>query len=96
MSDYLVIGGWSRQIKIPVQVLRAKPPTAFWIKPMQRAFVPGRGLLKKGQRVLVPRSIVKIDRNNSESPKPQQNPPWRFSHILFGALSRALRAISRS
>ena len=65
MSDYLVIGGWNGRQKVPVQVI-TETPDGFWIKPEQRAFVPGRGVLKRGQRVLVPRNLIKLDSNEKQ------------------------------
>ena len=67
MSDYLVTGGWSGRQKIPVQVLN-ESPDGFWIKPKQRAFLPGRGILKRGQRVLVPRNLIKVDTSEKRIP----------------------------
>jgi hypothetical protein len=90
MSDYLVIGGWSGRRKIPVQVL-AETPEGFWIKPTRRAFVPGRGLLKKGQRVLVPRSLIKLDIRDKQA-APRKN---LLSNYASSALRKVLRLLGR-
>jgi hypothetical protein len=59
MSDYLVIGGWTGRQKIPVDII-GETPDSFQIKPLERVFLPGRGILKKGQSTLVSKSIVKL------------------------------------
>jgi hypothetical protein len=60
MSDYLVIGGWSGRRKIPVNIV-AETADGFEIKPLESAFIPGRGTLRAGQRAVVPKAIVKHD-----------------------------------
>ena len=59
MSDYLVIGGWSGRRKIPVDII-GETPDGFEIKALERAFIPGRGILKAGQLAVVPKTIVKL------------------------------------
>jgi hypothetical protein len=88
MSDYLVIGGWSGRQKIPVQVLN-ETPDGFWIKPEERAFLPGRGVLKRGKRVLVPRNLVKLDSRE------KQAPPQRHQLLirLFAVLATAWQTL---
>ena len=88
MSDYLVIGGWSRRQKVPVQVL-TETPDGFWIKPEARAFVPGRGILKRGQRVLVPRNLIKLDSSENQG-APRR---YRLSIRVPAVLSRAWQAL---
>ena len=91
MSDYLVIGGWSGRQKIPVQVLN-ETPDGFWIKPEERAFVPGRGILKRGQRVLVPRNLIKLD----SSEKQVQARRHRLSIRVPAALAKAWQMLRQA
>jgi hypothetical protein len=60
MSDFLVIGGWSGQRKIPVDVI-GETPNGIEIKPLENAFIPGRGILKAGQSTIVPKASVKLE-----------------------------------
>jgi hypothetical protein len=60
MSDYLVIGGWSGRRKIPVDIL-GETPDGFEIKPLESAFIPGRGALKAGQLAVVPKAIIQLE-----------------------------------
>jgi hypothetical protein len=84
MSDYLVVRGWSGRQKVPVQVL-TETPDEFWIKPEERAFVPGRGILKRGQRVLVPRNLIKLDTREKQG-EPRR---YRLSIRVPAVLCRA-------
>ena len=66
MSDYLVIGDWTGQRQIPVEII-GETPGGFQIKALERVFLPGRGFLKKGQSALVAKSLVKMqDRDRPE------------------------------
>lgn len=58
MSGYLVIGGWSSSQKVPVNII-GETAEGFQIEAVERVFLPGRGILKKGQSVLVPKITVK-------------------------------------
>jgi hypothetical protein len=60
MSNYLVIGGWSGRRKIPVNIV-GETPDGFEVKPLESAFIPGRGTLKAGQLAVVPKAIVKLE-----------------------------------
>ena len=77
MSDYLVIRGWSGRQKVPVQIL-GETPDGFWIKPQERAMLPGRGIIKRGQRVHVPRTVIRLDSGE----RPAAHPP-RKSLLMF-------------
>jgi hypothetical protein len=91
MSDYLVIGGWSGRQKIPVQIL-GETPEGFWVKPQERAMLPGRGLIKRGQRVHVPRTVIKLDMGERPAAPPQRRSLFMFLHVL---LSKALHVMRR-
>jgi len=54
MSNYLVIGGWSGRRKIPVDII-GETADGFEIMPLERAFLPGRGVLKEGEATSVPK-----------------------------------------
>jgi hypothetical protein len=81
MSDYLVIGGWSGRQKIPVQIL-GETPDGFWIKPQERALLPGRGIIRKGQRVHVPRTMIKLDTCERRDAQPQRKSLFMFTRAL--------------
>ncbi len=91
MSDYLVIGGWSGRQKVPVQIL-GDTPDGFWIRPQERAMLPGRGFIKRGQRVHVPRSVIKLDTGERPAAPPQRNALYGFVHTL---LNKALHVVRR-
>lgn len=59
MNQHLVIGGWSGRRKIPVSIV-GETPDGFEIVALERVFVPGHGMLKKGQLSLVPKGVVEI------------------------------------
>ena len=59
MSNYLMIGGWSGPKKIPVDIV-AETPEEYKIRVLERVYLPGRGLLKKGQLAFVPRRLVHV------------------------------------
>jgi hypothetical protein len=60
MSNYLTIGGWSGRRKIQVDII-GETPEGFEIKALEPVFLPGRGILKKGQSTLVPKRLVKVE-----------------------------------
>jgi len=91
MSDYLVIGGWSGRQKIPVQIL-GETPDGFWVRPQERAMLPGRGLIKRGQRVHVPRTVIKLDAGERPAAAAQRNSLYSFAHAL---LSKVLQVAQR-
>jgi hypothetical protein len=86
MSDYLVIGGWKGRQKIPVEIV-SETPNGFWIKAHERAMLPGRGIIKRGQRVHVPRTVIQA--NPSERPAAQPQRKFLFINIQT-LLSKAL------
>jgi hypothetical protein len=59
MSSYLVIGGWSGRRKIPVNLV-GETPEAFRIEVLERIFLPGRGVLDRGQVALVPKVLIEL------------------------------------
>ena len=59
MSSYLMIGGWSGPQKIRVHIV-AETPEDYEVRVLERVYLPGRGLLKKGQLALVPRRLVRV------------------------------------
>jgi len=59
MSNYLMIGGWSGPKKIPVDIV-AETPEQYEIRVLESVYLPGRGLLKKGQSAFVPRRLVRV------------------------------------
>ncbi len=59
MSNYLMIGGWSGPKKIPVHIV-AETPEGYEIRVLERVYLPGRGLLKKGQLAFVPKRVVRV------------------------------------
>jgi hypothetical protein len=69
MSDYLVIGGWSGRRKIPVDII-AETPDSFQIKPLERVFLPGHGILKKGQSTHVSKSVIKVAETRDQQVAP--------------------------
>jgi len=89
MSDYLVIGGWSGRQKIPVRIL-SETADGFWIKAQERAMLPGRGLIKRGQRVHVPRTVIKLDRERPVV-QPQRGSFFTFMHVLLTKALNVLR-----
>jgi hypothetical protein len=91
MSDYLVIGGWKGRQKIPVQIL-SETPDGFWIKAHERAMLPGRGVIKRGQRVHVPRIAVQIGMSERPAAQPQQKSLFRNMQTL---LSKAMLRLRR-
>ncbi len=90
MSDYLVIGGWSGRRKIPVQIL-GETPEGFWIKPQERAMLPGRGLIKRGQRVHVPRTVIKLDTGERLAAQPQRKSLFLTIQALRSKAVKVLR-----
>ncbi len=66
MSQHLVIGGWSGHRKIPVSVV-GETPDGFQIVALKQVFLPGHGMLKKGQLSLVPKGVVRIEAANSHA-----------------------------
>ena len=58
--SYLTIGGWNGRRKIPVDII-GETPDGFEIKALERAFIPGRGILKAGESTIVPKTIVKLE-----------------------------------
>jgi len=90
MSDYLVIGGWSGRQKVPVQIL-SETPDGFWIKPQERAMLPGRGLIKRGHRVHVPRTVIKLDTGERLAAPVQRNFLYAFAHSLLSKTRNLLR-----
>jgi hypothetical protein len=60
MGSYLEVCGWSGCEKIPVTVI-GETASEFWIEAVETTFLPGRGTLKKGQPVYVPKMAVTID-----------------------------------
>ena len=59
MSNYLMISGWSGPQKIPVQIV-AETAEEYEIRVLESVYLPGRGLLKKGQSAFVPRRLVRV------------------------------------
>ena len=59
MSNYLIIGGWSGPQKIAVDIA-GETPEQYEIRVLQRVYLPGRGLLEKGQSAFVPRRLVRV------------------------------------
>jgi hypothetical protein len=59
MNGYLVIRGWSGQRKVPVDIV-AETSDGLEIRAHERVFLPGRGVLQKGQSACVPRNVVKL------------------------------------
>jgi hypothetical protein len=59
MSDYLVVGGWSGRRKIPVSIV-SETPDGFEVVALEPVFLPGHGMLKKGQLSLVPRGVIEL------------------------------------
>ncbi len=59
MSGYLVIGGWAGSQSIPVNII-GETAEDFEIQAIERVFLPGRGLLKEGQSIFVPKITVKL------------------------------------
>jgi hypothetical protein len=60
MSGYLVIGGWSGSQKVPVNIV-GETAEDFEIQAVERVFLPGRGLLKEGQSIFVPKVTVTLE-----------------------------------
>ncbi len=58
MDGYLLIGGWSGVRRVPVEIV-SETTNGIEIKARARAFLPGRGMLQKGQSTLVPKAVVK-------------------------------------
>jgi hypothetical protein len=57
MGSYLRICGWGGCKKIPVTVI-GETEDDFQIKAVEGAFLPGRGAIKKGQCLSVPKNSV--------------------------------------
>ncbi len=57
MCGYLVIDGWSGSQKVPVNII-GETAEDFRIETTERVFLPGRGILKKGQSAFVPKIVV--------------------------------------
>jgi hypothetical protein len=89
MSDFLVIGGWKGRQKIPVQIL-SETPEGFWIKAQERTMLPGRGIIKRGQRVHVPRTVIKLDTSERPAARLQRKSLSVIMHML---LSKALHLL---
>jgi hypothetical protein len=81
MSDYLVIGGWSGRRKIPVDII-GETPDSFQIKPLERVFVPGRGILKKGQSTQVSKSVIKLAETRDQQVEPANMRARSSSHTI--------------
>jgi len=60
MSKHLVIGGWSGHRKIPISIV-GETADGFQIVALEQVFLPGHGMLKKGQLSLVPKGVVEIE-----------------------------------
>jgi hypothetical protein len=90
MSDYLVIGGWGGRQKIPVQIL-SETPDGFWIKPQERAMLPGRGFIKKGRRVHVPRTVIKLDEGQRLAASTPRKSVFMFARALLSKAVNLLR-----
>ncbi len=59
MGSYLEVCGWSGCEKIPVTVI-GETEEDFQIEAVEPAFLPGRGAIKKGQCIFVPKNTVKL------------------------------------
>jgi hypothetical protein len=57
MSNYLTIGGWSGRRKIPVNII-GETSDGFRVLVLERVFLPGRGVLEKGQVTIVPKGVI--------------------------------------
>jgi len=64
MSNYLTISGWSGPQKIPVDII-SETSQDFEIRALERVFLPGRGIVRKGQSALVPKTLVEVERNGA-------------------------------
>ncbi len=60
MGGYLRVCGWSGCAKIPVTVT-GETASEFRIEAVENSFLPGRGILKKGQPAYVPKTAVKLE-----------------------------------
>ena len=60
MSDYLTIDGWNGRQRIPVNIV-GETSEGLKIKPQERIFLPGRGMLPAGDVVIVPKTIVTLN-----------------------------------
>jgi hypothetical protein len=60
MSKYVTVGGWSGRRKIPVSII-GETPDGFQVLVLERVFLPGHGMLKKGQVTIVPKGVIKVE-----------------------------------
>ena len=67
MGSYLEVCGWSGCEKIPVTVI-GETASEFRIEPVETTFLPGRGTLKKGQPVYVPKIAVTLEAGETGLP----------------------------
>jgi hypothetical protein len=58
MSMYLIINGWEGSRRVPINVIE-ETPEGLRIAPLETIFLPGRGLVKPSQSVLVLKQIVR-------------------------------------
>jgi hypothetical protein len=58
MGSYLEVCGWGGCEKIPVTVI-GETDEEFRVEAVESTFLPGRGTLKKGQPIYVPKAAVR-------------------------------------
>ncbi|MGO9546487.1 MAG: hypothetical protein ACLPPF_17040 [Rhodomicrobium sp.] len=75
MSQHLVLGGWSGRRKIPVCIV-GETPDGFAIVALERVFLPGHGMLKKGQLSFVPRGVIQIEAAGSRADAATPSNDW--------------------
>jgi hypothetical protein len=61
MDGYLIIGAWNGRQRIPVNVI-GETPEGFKVRAQERVFLPGRGVLKRGDSATVPKDVVEVQR----------------------------------
>lgn len=57
--SHIVINGWSGRREIPVGVI-GETLDAFQIVALEPVFMPGRGMLRKGELALIPKCLVEL------------------------------------
>jgi hypothetical protein len=63
MTGYLVIDGWNGSRRIQVDIV-GETPDEFRIEPRERIFIPGWGMLSRGDAVLVSKTLIEAETAN--------------------------------